>query len=292
MTPSIDATLVHRLIAEQFPAWANLPIEPVVPGGWDNRTFRLGDAMLVRLPSAAGYAAQVAKEQRWLPALAPHLPLPIPVPLAKGEPGAGYPWSWSVYRWLEGQPTTLDRIADLDRFAMALGDFIAALHRIDAGEGPPAGQHNFHRGGALAVYDTETRAALAALDGRIDTDTCEAIWAEALASAWRRPPVWVHGDMAAGNLLIRDGTLAAVIDFGSSAVGDPACDLVIAWTLFHGSSRAGFRAALPLDGDTWRRARGWALWKALITVAGHEANQREVETSRRVIGALLAERGT
>ncbi len=287
--PHIDADLVRRLIATQFSKWAHLPVTPVEPGGWDNRTFRLGETMSVRLPSRQRYVAQVDKEHRWLPLLASQLPLPIPTPLAKGAPGETYPWPWSVHRWIEGEPATTETIADLEQFALSLAGFINALHRIDASDGPPAGAHNFHRGGRLSVYDGETRAALMALRDRIDTAAAERLWEKALASQWQRSPVWVHGDIAWGNLLVRQGELRAVIDFGSSAVGDPACDLVIAWTLFSGKSRETFRAALSLDENCWSRARGWALWKALITVAGHDANQREAGKSFSVLEALLSE---
>ena len=287
---SIDAALVRRLIAAQFPEWANLPIRPVKPGGWDNRTFRLGEHMSVRLPSGPAYVAQVEKEHRWLPELAPYLPLPIPVPLAKGAPDVAYPWPWSIYRWLDGGPAVAERIADLDQFALSLADFLIALYRIDAANGPPSGQHNFHRGGSLEVYESETRASLARLQGHIDTAAAEEVWTTALASRWQRPSVWVHGDVAWGNLLVANGNLCAVIDFGSSAVGDPACDLVIAWTAFSGRSRETFRKALSLDGDTSSRARGWALWKAIITAAGHDSNQREAEKSWRVI-EVASDRG-
>jgi aminoglycoside phosphotransferase (APT) family kinase protein len=249
----------------------------------------LGDHMSVRLPSGPAYVAQVDKEHRWLPRLAPHLPLPIPVPLAKGAPGEGYPWPWSIYRWLDGEPAARDQVANLDQFAFSLADFLLALHGIDAADGLPAGRHNFHRGGNLDVYDSETRAALSALRGHIDTGTASQVWTRALASRWDRPPVWVHGDIAWGNLLAANGKLCAVIDFGSSAVGDPACDLVIAWTEFTGRSREVFREALSFDQNTWCRARGWALWKALITAAGHDSNQREARQSWRVIEQVLTD---
>jgi aminoglycoside phosphotransferase (APT) family kinase protein len=283
----VDAVLVRRLIAAQFPEWMHLPVKQVEPGGWDNRTFRLGERMSVRLPSAAAYAAQVEKEHHWLPKLAPHLPVPIPVPLAKGASTEDYPWSWSVYGWLNGQPATAELIADLPAFARSVAEFLVALQGVDPEPGPPAGQHNFYRGGQLAVYDVETRAALSALAARIDTAAAEAVWEAALASEWRGSPVWVHGDIACGNLLVADGKLYAVIDFGSSAVGDPACDLAIAWTLFAGESRQAFRAALPLDDATWARGRGWALWKALITAASHDDNQRDVDESWRVIEEVV-----
>ena len=173
---AIDASLVGRLIATQFPQWADLSVTPVEFDGWDNRTFRLGGSMLVRLPSAERYATQVEKEHRWLPRLAPLLPLPIPVPLAKGVPAHRYPWHWSVYRWLDGEPATTERIADLPQFATTLAHFLAVLQRIDSAGGPPPGPHNFFRGGPLVIYDTETRHAIATLDGKIDTDAVTAVW--------------------------------------------------------------------------------------------------------------------
>lgn len=286
----IDIDLVQRLVATQFPQWAGLPVRPVDLDGWDNRTFRLGDDMSVRMPSAEGYVPQVKKEHRWLPALAPHLPIPIPVPLAKGTPGEGYPWPWSVYRWLEGAPAATAPITDLRQFAVDLAGFLAALYRIDASGGPAAGPHNFWRGGPLTVYDAETREAIDALRDEIDADAAMAVWETALAAPWTGMPVWVHGDVAVGNLLVRDERLSAVIDFGSSGVGDPACDTVIAWTLFTGESREAFRATLGVDDSTWARGRGWALWKALITIAEHrEANAAKADDSRPVLAEVLAD---
>jgi aminoglycoside phosphotransferase (APT) family kinase protein len=286
----INVALVQRLVAAQFPQWADLPITPAVPQGWDNRTFRLGADMSVRLPSGPWYALQVEKEQKWLPRLAPLLPLPIPVPLAMGGPAHGYPWHWSVYRWLDGEIATVERIADLRQFATTLARFLVALQQVDATGGPPPGHHNFFRGGPLTVYDGETRQALAALEGTIDTDAAAAVWEAALAATWHGSPVWFHGDIAVGNLLVRDGRLSAVIDFGTSGVGDPACDLAIAWTLFEGESREAFRTALPVDGATWARGRGWTLWKALITLAEY-MNTAPVKAgaARRVIDEVLTE---
>ena len=228
---SIDASLVARLIASQFPHWRDLPITPVPFDGWDNRTFRLGDDMSVRLPSAAGYAAQVAKEHRWLPFLAPYLPLPIPVPLAAGAPDTGYPWNWSVYQWIEGGVASNARIDDLNDFASSLGHFLVALQRIDPGGGPPAGPHSFFRGGPVETYDAETRRSIATLAGRMDAAGATKVWDTATVASWHGSPVWVHGDVASGNLLVADGRLSTVIDFGCSAVGDPACDLTITSSL-------------------------------------------------------------
>jgi aminoglycoside phosphotransferase (APT) family kinase protein len=285
---TIDVPLVERLVAEQFPQWAHLPISLVEPGGWDNRTFHLGEEMSVRLPSAEGYVPQVEKEHRWLPRLAPHLPLPIPVPLALGHATDEYPWAWSIYRWLDGEIAAIERIADLQAFTSTLARFLVALQRVDASGGPPPGAHNFWRGGSLGVYDGETRRALAALDGQIDTATALEVWENALATSWDRAPVWFHGDIATGNLLVECGRLSAVIDFGTAGVGDPACDLAIAWTLFSGESREAFRAALALDDATWGRGRAWTLWKALIVAAGiAHTNAHEATKSRHIVDEVL-----
>jgi aminoglycoside phosphotransferase (APT) family kinase protein len=288
--PLIDTALVRRLIAQQFPEWSALPVKPVAFGGWDNRTFHLGDRMTVRLPSAAHYAEQVAKEQHWLPILAPQLPLAIPLPLAMGVPDEAYPWPWSVYGWREGETARVERIEDLTEFALTLAAFLDALQSADATGGPLPGPHNFHRGAPLHIYDAETRRALLHLEGRIEVNAATEVWEAALSSTWSMPPVWFHGDVASGNLLVENGKLSAVIDFGTSGIGDPACDLAIAWHLFEGESREAFRDARALDNGTWARGRGWTLWKALIVAAGMAgANQSGVERSWRVIDDVLAD---
>ncbi|MET9274916.1 aminoglycoside phosphotransferase family protein [Kribbella sp. NPDC003557] len=261
----IDAGLVRRLIAQQFPQWADLPVTPVQVDGWDNRTFRLGATLTARLPTHAGYVAAVDKEHAWLPVLGPQLPVEIPEAVAKGAPGEGYPHPWAIRRWIDGRTASHETVTDLPGFAEAIAEFIRALQAVDPTGGPLAGAHSFQRGGPPAYYHDETIEAMAALKGRIDTDLAREVWDAALATAWDRPPVWFHGDIANGNLLVRDGRLSAVIDFGTSGVGDPACDLVIAYTFFSGASRAAFREAVDQDAVTWARARGWALWKALIT---------------------------
>ncbi|WP_181766336.1 aminoglycoside phosphotransferase family protein [Streptomyces albidus (ex Kaewkla and Franco 2022)] len=280
--PPIDADLVRRLIAGQFPEWAQFPVRPVEFGGVDNRTFHLGDAMTVRLPSAEGYAAQVDKEQRWLPVLAPQLPLPVPAPVAKGLPAEGYPFNWSVIRWIEGETVTAERIDDMTEFATALAGFLGALQKADPSGGPPAGVQSFFRGASLQTYDEETRRAIEVLGSRDRGDTATEVWESALRATWHGPPVWFHGDVAVGNLLVRDGRLAAVIDFGCSGVGDPACDMTIAWTFLSGESRQAFREALGVDSATWARGRGWTLWKALVTLAdpgsGGEWARRSLES--------------
>ncbi len=285
--PAIDAELVCALIREQAPHWTALPVRPVPDGGWSNRTFRLGDGLAVRLPSAERYAAQVEKEWRWLPRLAPLLPLPIPAPRFLGRAGLGYPWPWAVYGWIAGDPPRDAAARNDATLAHDLATFLRALHGLEPDGGPSAGAHSFHRGGGLRVYDGQARAAIAALPAA-QAASATAIWNEAQASSWSRPPAWLHGDVSSGNLLLRDGRLAAVIDFGNMAVGDPACDLVAAWTLFDGAARETFAASLPYDAQVWSRARGWALWKAAITVTGLDPNRRHRAVAERVLAELSA----
>ena len=286
----VDVALVSRLVGEQFPQWAGLPVTPVENDGHDNDTFRLGDDMSVRLPSGSFYAAQVRKEQTWLPVLTPQLPITIPRPLAMGTPTAEFLWPWSIYQWLIGDDATPDSITDLALFAGDLALFLNALRSIDVSHAPRAGMHNFFRGGWLATYDGETRDAIDVLRGEIEAGLITEIWDVALASSWESAPVWVHGDMVVGNLLVSEGRLSAVIDFGCSAVGDPACDLVIAWTLFATPSRNVFRQTLSLDAGTWNRGRGWALWKALIEIRGlRKSAPAMAERPRRVLARIIDE---
>ncbi|MGH3489969.1 MAG: aminoglycoside phosphotransferase family protein [Actinopolymorphaceae bacterium] len=281
----ITADVAARVVAEQFPQWAELPVEPVALNGWDNTTFRLGDEMLVRLPSGDGYAAAVEKEQRWLPTLAGQLPLPIPAPVALGRPGGGYPWPWSIYRWIRGEPASVGRIADLPGFAADLAGFLTALYAIDAVDGPPAGNHSGHRGGPLGYFDDEEiPESIQLLADDFDTSAMTEVWQTALSSRWEQAPVWVHGDVVGSNLLVADGALTGVIDFGCAAVGDPACDLVMAWTFFAGDSSERFRSSLQLDEATWARGRGWALWKALVTILRSKKQDRDLRAVARRFG--------
>ncbi|WP_410665083.1 aminoglycoside phosphotransferase family protein [Amycolatopsis sp. lyj-84] len=238
---TVGVDQVRRLVDDQFPQWSALPVRPVDESGWDNVTFRLGDTMVVRLPSAAEYALAVDKEQRWLPALAARLPLPIPAPLAKGRPDDGYPFSWSIYRWLPGEPASAGGISDPVRFALDLAGFLAALRGVDAAD-----------------------------------------WETALGAPWDGVDVWFHGDVAPGNLLLDGGELAAVIDFGTCGVGDPSCDLAIAWTMLTADGRKVFRERLSVDDAAWARGRGWALWKTLI------ACTRADEEARRVLDEIYS----
>ncbi|MEX2046948.1 MAG: aminoglycoside phosphotransferase family protein [Chloroflexota bacterium] len=285
-----DASLVRRLLSAQFPKWAELSIERVKSAGTDNAIYRLGGDMAVRLPRIASATAQVKKEHRWLPGLAPHLPLAVPVPLAMGVPDEGYPWHWSVYRWLEGENATIDRIADLNQATAALASFIAALQRIDPAGGPLAGVDS-SRGVPLATRDAATRTAIAALHGIVDTDAATATWEAALrAPAWSGAAVWLHGDLNAGNLLALRGRLSGVIDFGALAVGDPACDVMVAWTFLNAATRDVLRAALPVDDATWARGRGWALSFGLIVLPYYRnTNPVLCGIARHAIDEVLAD---
>ncbi len=284
----INEKLVHTLVSTQFPQWKDLPIRPVNMGGWDNKTFHLGEDMLVRMPSAAEYATQVEKEHQWLSKLRPFLPLQIPVPLAMGKATEDYPWKWSIYRWLPGNSAASSTITDMCDFAIHLAQFLIALQRINPTGGPLPGPHSFYRGGNLSTYDSQTRQAITLLKDNINSDSATKVWEKALTSTWQNSPVWVHGDISPGNLLVENGHLSAVIDFGQLVVGDPACDLSIAWTLFSGESRETFYAILPFDKDTWARARGWTLWKFLIVAAGLTSwNAFNVAQALRIIDEVI-----
>ncbi|MCG7344928.1 aminoglycoside phosphotransferase family protein [Sporosarcina sp. ACRSL] len=283
----IDVDLIRKLINSQFPEWSNLEIKPVNKSGNDNRTYHLGNQMSVRLPSDKAYVPQVEKEQKWLPILAKHLSTPISEPIAKGEPCEEYPYPWSVNKWLDGETLSLENLIDINQFANDLGKFLSELQLIDASRGPLAGEHNFYRGGDLAVYDEECREAIKNINA-FNKNILIEIWESALASKWTHEPVWVHGDIAPGNILIKDGKLCAVIDFGILGVGDPSCDAAMAWTFFDESSRKTFRTAVNFDEETWNRARGWALWKALITYNYHkQSNKTIADESYHIIKVIL-----
>ncbi|WP_425264420.1 aminoglycoside phosphotransferase family protein [Streptomyces atriruber] len=292
LRPAIDAALARRLVDSQFPQWTALPLELLDPAGSDHVIYRLGEDLAVRLPRHAGAIGQAAKESEWLPRLAPHLPLAIPAPVGVGEPDFGYPWSWAVSRWLDGEVATTESLADSSRAAVQLADFLAALQTFVPEDFPADGARarDDLTGEPLADRDRETRAAIAKLDGVFDAAAMTELWDAALgAPGWDRPPVWFHGDFHTGNLLTVDGRLSAVIDFGGLGIGDPACDLTIAYTLMSTASRAAFRAALGVDDATWLRGRGWALATGLNAYTSYAAVSPRVaaQTTRQITEALI-----
>jgi aminoglycoside phosphotransferase (APT) family kinase protein len=282
---AIDTALVQQLLTEQFPQWSNLPISHVSSSGTVNAIFRLGDALAARLPRIDWGINDVAKEHQWLPRLAPYLPLAIPVPLAKGAPGAGYPWQWSVYRWLKGEHALVAQQINLDRAARDLAHFVTALRRVDFADGPPSG-----RGSSFAARDVPTRRAIEALrnDG-IDGEVVTEMWDSCLETpVWSGPPLWTHGDLIPTNLLVDRGRISAVIDFGDVGMGDPACDLTPAWSLLTRNSRQRFRSMLAVDDEAWARGRGWALSQALLIVPYYrDTNPGLVAIAKRMIAELL-----
>jgi aminoglycoside phosphotransferase (APT) family kinase protein len=282
----IDAPLVGRLIAGRFPRWARLPVERIASSGTENAMFRLGTDKVVRLPRHPGAVEAVAHELRWLPRLGPRLPVATPEPLGRGEPGDGFPWPWSVYRWLDGRNPVAGAVEEPERIAKDLAAYVVALRGVDPAGGPVG-----YRGVPLATRDTPTREAIAQLAGRVDTGAMTALWEEALrVPEYAGPHVWAHGDLMPGNVLVDGGRLTAVIDFGTVGVGDPAVDMIIAWNLLPAEVRGTFRNAVGAGDAEWARGRGWALSISLIQLPYYwETNPPLAENSRHVIREILAE---
>ncbi|WP_369184386.1 aminoglycoside phosphotransferase family protein [Streptomyces sp. Y1] len=286
--PVIDAALVRRLISAQFPQWVGLPVTPAGPTGADNAMFRLGPELAVRLPRVEWAAGDVRREHQWLPRLAPHLPLPVPVPLALGRPAAGYPWEWSVLHWIDGINPAAAVPAAPEDLARDLAGFVKALRAVDPA-GAPAGPRSV----PLASRDGATRAAIAQLAGSIDTAAATALWDKALRLPEHAgPPVWMHGDLTPGNLLVATtGRLTAVLDFALMGVGDPTADLIVAWNLLPAAARPAFRAALAADDDAWARGRAWAFSIAAVSVPYYRhTDQARTSAARRVLREVLADR--
>jgi aminoglycoside phosphotransferase (APT) family kinase protein len=283
-----DVALVRRLLARQFPQWADLPITSVDSYGTDHDIYRLGDYLVARMPRVGWAIGQAAKEREWLPRLAPQLPLAVPMPLAMGLPAEGYPFEWSIYEWLPGDNAN-SHIDDLDQAAVALAEFIRALRQIDTTGAHPRPVHG--RGGPLSEGDKQVRRSIMELGDRIDSDTTLRIWEESLAAPpWEGKEVWVHGDLLPGNLLVVEGRLSGVIDFGGLNVGDPACDLQPAWNIFSGESRERFFTELEVDQASWLRGRGWALYQAVSALPYYwDTNPGMIRQASRALAQVLAD---
>lgn len=282
-------SFVHKLISEQFPNWADLPINRFNSSGTDNIIYRLGKNMAVRLPSNEGGSLQIKKEYQWLPFIEKHLPVSVPTPIALGNPIEEYPWHWSVYKWIDGEDAITGRMDDPYQVAIDLGQCVKVLQRIDPSGGPTPGDHNFWRGVPLTMRDEYVREAIANLQNDIDTNLATLAWEAALkAPIWGKDPVWIHGDLLAGNLLINQGRLCAIIDFGGLGIGDPACDWLFAWSLLSVKTREKLRKELSVDEATWERGRGWALSVGLIALPYYKiSNPVFAGIARRLIEEAL-----
>jgi aminoglycoside phosphotransferase (APT) family kinase protein len=280
-----DADLVRRLLASQHPQWANLPIERVSSAGTDNAIYRLGEDLAVRLPRINWAVECVAKEQAWLPILAPHLPLAVPLPVAAGSPEEAFPYPWGVVQWLPGDMATLDRLDDPAQAALDLAAFVNALRSIDTSGAP---QHR--RGLPVRRCDEQVRRGLAGLRGEVDGRAVAEAWDRVLATPdYAGPPVWFHGDLSYLNLLAQDGALCAVIDWGTCGVGDPAIDTIIAWSLFPPDARQVYRDALGVDDATWERGKGWVLPGVFGIAYYRDTNPALVANIVNAIDAVLAD---
>lgn len=264
---TISTARAKRLVDTQLPGWAGQPVRPLAATGTDNILFRLGADHLLRFPRRPSAAPLLARELTFLPRF-PGLPLEIPQPVARGAPGEGYPWEWAVYRWIEGDPAAPRTMPDPEKVARDLAAFLRAFHALPGLEGPIAGHANHHRGVPLDRLDDRVGSAIAALSDLFDPRALAAIWEDARAARpWGRAPAWLHGDLRGDNLLMRDGRLVAVIDFGLAARGDPAADLLPAWMLFDPPARDTFLDALGAKPDMIRRGRGWALHAGAVALA-------------------------
>lgn len=282
----ISRQLVDMLIAEQFPQWSSLQLTAVPSAGTDHAMYRLGKDKVVRLPRIGWAVAAVQREQAWLPVLAAHLPLEIPTPIAKGEPTDNYPYPWSIYKWIEGENPKVESHCGDVSLANEVAGFVRAMRVLTFDHGPLA-----WRNGPLSGRDLEVRRAIRESADEFDPTDLTAAWEDALAvDAEGADPGWIHSDLAPGNLLLRGGKLAAVIDFSGVGMGDPACDLYLAWNLFTGDARRHLREALGVEEEEWVRGRGWALSIALLQLPYYrKTNIPLAESSRYTIRAVLGE---
>ena len=281
----LDEALVRGLLAEQFPEWVGLAVRRIEPSGTVNAIFQLGDELSVRLPRRQGPTEPGSVELDWLPTLATLVPVEVPVPVAQGRPSDSYPWFWEVHTWLEGETMPVEAIDEIQA-ARDLAALVAALQRVDPAGAPPG------RGIPLA----ERAEQMAWWFDRFDGDPgARTEWERVVATApqWDGPPVWHHGDIDCRNWLIQDRRISGVIDWGAMGVGDPACDVMVAWKLHSAAARDAFREALPTDDATWERARGWAVSQAVAALAYYtpESNPSLYQEATTWLSLALSERG-
>jgi len=281
----IDASLVKRLLAAQFPMYADLPVSAVRTTATVNAIYRLGDHLYARLPRVEEWAQDLDKEWHWLPKLAPYLSLLVPEPVGKGRPTRSYPFSWAIYGWIDGRPYSDELVEDERQAARDLAGFVAELRRIDPIGAPRGGRK------PLRELDALTRKAIESSRDVIDGDAATDAWERALrAPAWKGTPVWIHADLLRPNVVVRDGHIRAVIDFGGVGIGDPAADVIAAWAVFGRAGRKTFRYALKVDDGTWTRARGLALHQAVMIIPYYaETNPEFVTLAKRTVEEILAD---
>ncbi len=282
----IDTALVRELLSKQFARWSDLPIVPVASSGTVNAVYRLGDELCVRLPRTQGYAKGLENELRWLPLLGQHLPLAIPQSAAQGEPSAEYPLRWAVYEWLEGETFNFQSHVDESGAAEDLANFVTRFRQVD-----PTGAPKARRSMPLSRLDRVTRTAIDSLDGIVDTRAVLSVWESCLqAPEWDGHSVWTHGDLIPPNILVNRGHICAIIDFGSVGIGDPAIDVIPAWSVFGADARSTFRAAVDVDEATWVRARGFALQQALLIIPYYpKTNPEFVTMAKLTVDRILSD---
>lgn len=270
----IDEVLIGRLLSEQAPQWSNLPIRRLASSGTDNAIFRLGDHLALRIPKRPTAVALLAKELDWLPHFQ-GLPLQVPVLRFRGRADIWPDCEFGIFDWVEGKIASPHNIADAGIAARDLARFLKALHEKDIAGAPAAGELNSRRGVALDLLSTATRQSIDVLADEIDARGTHALWEEACLTRGQKTPVWLHGDLKADNLITRDGVLHGVIDWGLSAVGDPAADYATAWVWVEPSARAEFQATLDVDDEAWVRAKGWALYGAVIALSYYRGGKND-----------------
>lgn len=289
-TKNINPTLVNAIISCQFPEYSHLAVTKPKKQGHDNHTFKLGKTMIVRLPTQQSYSQAVNKEQRFLPVLAPHLKTRIPKPVRLGMPSNLYPYHFSIYEWIPGKSLDVVNMCDQDKERLSLNmvEFLQELQDIVV-SGPSPGQHNWWRGGHISIYEKDAKKQFSQLSGMIDANKATQLWDAACKTKWSKRPVWIHGDLSAGNILIQKNKLCAVIDFGCMGVGDPACDFGVAWTLFNGKAREVFISKSGINDDVWLRAKAWILWKSTFDLCNVKNDSAKAIACKNIINDVLNE---